>query len=577
MYMKVDGAFRRCTLLLVVCLGIWGCKRAERSEAVDAEDAGKQPQPAWFVEEATRRGLDWQHDRGPVNHWIPEITGGGVAWIDYDMDGHLDLYVVQGGEGLRATHSTQSNRLFRNQGDGSFVDVTDNAGVGDTQYGMGAAVGDFNGDGLPDLYVTNVGPNRLYKNLGNGSFQEMAAEAGVDHPGWGTAAAFVDYDQDGDEDLLLINYLVWSPDKEIDCRTGDNQRDYCAPAAYQAPAPDVLYRNRGDGTFEDVSRDAGLGAAYGNGLGAVVADLNGDGRIDFYVANDGNPNQLWIQDANGKFQDQSLLLGCSVNRFGVAEAGMGVAAIDLENDGDLDLFMTHLAKETNTLYINEGGFFEDRTAQAKLAEPSVSYTGFGLGFADLDNDGQVDLYVANGRVARYAEELVPGNIFAEPNQLFRGIGAGVFEEQLPQGGTAPVLIENSRASAMADFDRDGDIDIVIINNGGPVQLLVNQIGQLNRWARFRVRHADGRDAVAARVGITIGGMTQWRLVARCYGYLSSNEPEVHFGLGLRTALSAGRLDSVRVIWPDGREESFGSQPIDTVIELREGQGEMRPR
>ncbi len=547
------------TLTLILTTSI-GCRRGESTADAPPHPEGE----AWFVDQTAVSGVQWVHQRGPVRYWLPEIMGGGAAWLDYDGDGDLDLYLVQGGDHLaNEGRGGPANVLYQNVGKGQFQDVTDAAGVGDTHYGMGATVGDYDGDGQFDLYVTNVGPNVLYRNRGDGTFEEVAAAAGVDHPGWGTAAAFVDYDADGHEDLLLVNYIHWSPDREIDCRTGKNVRDYCSPSAYQAPAMDVLYRNRGDGTFEDVTSQVGLNAAYGNGLGLVVADFNADGRLDFYVANDGTPNQLWIQDSPNHFRDDSLLLGCSVNRFGVAEAGMGVAALDVENDGDLDLFMTHLARETNTLYINQDGFFEDRTSVAKLAAPSVSFTGFGLGFADFDHDRQLDLFVANGRVGQDSAELTPGDVFAEPNQLFAGLGGGVFAEQLPQGGTRPTLIENSRAAAFADYDRDGDVDLVIVNNGGPARLLNNQIGNGKPWIRFRVRNSRGRDAIGARVGIDVNGQTQWRVVGRVSGYLTSNEPEVHFGLQ-----DADDVDEVRVIWPDGSLESFGSFASRQVVELR---------
>jgi hypothetical protein len=330
---------------------------------------------------------------------------------------------------------------------------------------------------------------------------------------------------------------------------------------------DIMYSNRGDGTFEDVTHQLGFLAAFGNGLGVTVGDINRDGRLDLYVANDGTPNQLWLQDSHGRFQDWALRMGCSVNRMGAAQAGMGVASVDIENDGDLDLFVTNLANETNSLYINLGKYFDDRIAAAGLATPSIAYTGFGLGFSDFDHDQNLDLFIANGRVGRNRPGIVPSDVFAEPNQLFRGLGKGRFREVLPMGGSWPTLVENSRAAAFADYDRDGDVDILVVNNGGRATLLANRAGQRGRWIRFRIFNRYGQEAVGAQVQVVVQGRSQWRVVGRAYSYQSSNEPHVHFGLG-----SANRVDDVRVVWPGGAAESFGSRDDGQVVELRQGEG-----
>ncbi len=535
------------------------------TDEADAKAAGlfsehPHEEAAWFVDRTKDAGIDFQHQRGPIRNWLPEIMGGGAVWIDYDSDGDQDLYFVQGGD-LTQTGELPGNQLYQNQGDGTFEEVTQQAGVGDTGYGMGASVGDYDRDGHLDLYVTNVGPNVLYRNQGDGTFDDVSQESGVAHDGWGTASAFVDYDLDGHLDLLLINYIRWSPETEGDCRTNNNVQDYCSPLHYQAPAMDVLYRNRGDGTFEDVTLKSGIGTAYGNGLGAVVADFNADGRIDFYVANDGTPNQLWLQDKSGEFRDRSLLMGCAVNGVGAAEAGMGVVAFDVESDGDLDLLMTHLGKETNTLYVNQGKFFDDRTAAARLAAPSFAYTGFGLAVGDLNQDGLLDLYIANGRVGRNRESLLPGDPFAEPNQLFSGVGGGQFDEQLPAGGTSTALVETSRAVAVADYDLDGDLDLLVVNNGGQARLLENQIGPPGSSLRFRVLDSFGRDAVGAMVGLLAGDQWMWRTVGPAAGYLSGHEPHVHFGL------RDGQLpQQIKVLWPDGTQSTHSEIRRDRVIQ-----------
>lgn len=529
--------------------------------ADEPPEAAASPIPTgetWFEETARRAGIDFTHTRGfTVRHWFPEIMGGGGCWIDYDGDGDLDLYVVQSGDLQPGNRANTPNRLFRNEADGSFLDVTDAAGVGDRGYGMGCAVGDYDGDGTPDLYVTNFGPNTLYRNRGDGSFVDATTAAGVGHSGWGTSAAFVDYDRDGRLDLFVVNYVNWTPAAEIECFGGGNERTYCNPSQYNAPAMDVLYRNRGDGTFADATEASGIGRAFGNGLGVAPGDFDGDGRIDLYVANDDNPNQLWINRGDGTFEDEALLAGAALNATGEAEAGMGVIAIDIDDSDTLDLFVTHLRDETNTLYLNRGSLFDDATATAGLAAPSVGFTGFGTAFADFDHDGELDLFVANGRVGRTAAPLVADDPYAEPNQLFRGLGGGRFEEVLPRGGTREPLIDNSRAAAFGDYDGDGAVDVAVVNNGGPLRLLRNRAAAGGSWVRVRLRHADGSDALGARLRLRAAGRDRWRQVETAYSYCAANEPAVHLGLG-----DADRLDELLITWPDGRRSTFSDLPVN---------------
>lgn len=531
-----------------------------------ADDKSKNESP-WFQDATKSAGIDFVHVRADtIQYWLPEITSGGLGWIDFDNDGDQDLYFVQGGQLGNPSDTpvadAPANVMYRNNGDGTFRDVTQRAGVGDQHYGMGVAVGDYDGDGYLDMYVTNVGPNVLYRNQGDGTFDENSEAAGVADDGWGTSAAFVDYDRDGDEDLFVVNYLRWSPEIELTCLNGSKQQDYCAPGMYQSPSVDKLYRNRGDGTFEDASYEVGLAAAAGNGLGLAVGDFNQDGRLDFYVANDGNPNQLWIQDANGNLQDEALLSGCAVNRVGSAEAGMGVAPVDVDQDGDLDLFMTHLVNESNTLYLNHDGVFEDVTSMRGLAAPSLEFTSFGMGFIDFDHDTQIDLYVANGRVSAAREPSSPRDPFAEPNQLFRGVGEGNFVEVLPRGGRRQPKIETSRGAAFADYNRDGRVDVAVVNSGGPAQLLANQAGQSGNWIRFHLVDRIGRVAIGARVRVRCGAIIQWRTVQRTYSFTASNEPVVHFGIG-----SATEIDDVNIEWPDGSKQSLGATNANQSVTL----------
>jgi hypothetical protein len=337
------------------------------------------------------------------------------------------------------------------------------------------------------------------------------------------------------------------------------------PENYNAPAADVLYRNDGAGRFTDITRESGVGAAFGNGLGVSVSDFNGDGLPDIYVANDGDPNQMWINLGSGRFRDEALLSGAALNLVGQAEAGMGVVAGDVDNDGDSDLFMTHLRGETNTLYLNQGGFFEDVTSTAGLAAPSLGRTGFGIGLADFDHDGHLDLYVANGRVGQSLAPLAADDPFAEPNQLFRGLGKARFEEIEQRGGTGKPVLDNSRAVALADYDNDGDQDLAIVNNGGRTRLLENVAGPRGHWTSFHLQDKTGRTAVEARVRVRTTSGSQWRDVGSAQSYCASHDPRVHFGLG-----ASSGVEQVEILWPDGSRQLMGPLPANRVYVIRPG-------
>jgi len=440
-----------------------------------------------------------------------------------------------------------------------FSDVTDEAGLKATGYGMGVAAGDLDNDGDVDLYLTNLGSNQLLINNGDGTFSDNTAAAGVDDGRWSVSASFLDYDRDGWLDLYVGNYVVFSIDDYTPCLSHAGAPEYCGPKSSPAE-PDRLFRNTGpsDGKarFEDVTEKAGLNKAFGAALGASTADFNGDGWTDIYVANDGAPNQLWINQQDGTFRDDAFLAGVAVNMYGASEASMGVDAADFDGDGDEDLFMTHLVRETNTLYLNDGkGWFEDRTVSKGLGGPSIVFTGFGTGWFDYDNDGWLDLMSVNGSVKLIIEQLRTGDPHPlhESNQLFRNLQGEGFEDVSAQAGAVFELSEVSRGAAFGDLDNDGDEDVVISNNAGRARVLVNTVGQNSTWLGLRlVDPRYRREAYGARATVMREGQPAlWRRVHSDGSYASTNDSRVLFGL-------AGREGPVgiRVIWPDGRLEVF---------------------
>ena len=555
-------SFKRLPVVVVTIL-TWVAPACE-GPAVDAPPAGGARAPL-FVEVAEASGLSFTHDNGARGEFFyPELMHPGIAFLDYDDDGRLDLYLIQGGPlPPDPGASTAANKLYRNEGDGTFEETTAAAGVADRGYGTGAAVADYDNDGDVDLYVTNLGANVLYRNNGDGTFTDVTTAAGAGDPGYSTAAAFVDYDDDGDLDLYVANYLDWSPGIERTCYAPNGLRDYCAPGVYEVPALDTLYRNDGDGKFTDVSVVAGVRVSRGQGLGVVVADFDEDGKTDIYVANDQMANFLWMNRGDGTFIDEALPRGTALNMYGRPEAGMGVTAEDVDGNGFDDLFMVHLDGETNTFYRNVEGFFHDDTDDRRLGAVSRPYTGFGTALFDYDCDSWYDIFIANGRV-RLGETMAAGR-YEEPNQLLRGGPDGTFEDVSNLAGDALALLEVSRGAAFGDYDDDGDIDIAMINNDGPVRLFRNEACGDRHWVVVKVvgRTTD-RDGIGTRVTLEAGGRTRRREVRPAYSYGSSNDPRVHFGLG-----ETGTIDVLTVTWPDGRRTTLTGVAADRVIEVVE--------
>ena len=497
-------------------------------------------------------GFDFTHSLGTTRKfWIPETVTGGAALFDYDNDGDLDIYCVQAGGDLGGDRSdAPGNRLFRNDGQLKFTDVTATAGVGDQEFGLAATCADIDRDGNVDLFVSNRGSDKLFLNKGDGTFKEIGATSGMDKTGLSASAAFRDLDGDRLPELFVTQYVLWSKDKELNCGTGIG-KDYCSPNNYSAPAPDRLYKNLGSGKFEDISEKAGLRTVYGNGLGVVLGDLDNDGRVDIYVANDGSPNQWWKNEGQLSFKDHAVSAGCAVNMNGVAEAGMGVQASDVDDDGDLDLFMTHIRNETNTWYRNDGGIFTDATIVSGMARTSRDFTGFGMGYFDFDSDGFLDLYVANGKVLRQSNPTDGTDPYVESNQLFRGSPGAKFSEVFPRAGIDNLSAMTSRGVAFGDLDNDGDVDLLVMNSNGPARIFVNESTPQAHSVTLELLDSEGIFAEGSRIKAKLGDRTIWRMATRNYSYCVANDHRLHIGLGKNA-----RLEDLEIFWPDGTSSSF---------------------
>lgn len=491
-----------------------------------------------------------------------------MALLDLENDGDLDLFVTQGGSLTQPTTESCCDRLFRNDGQASFTEITAEAGIADPDYGMGVAAGDYNLDGFTDLLVTNYGRIRLWKNNGDGTLSDVTVAAGLEDPGWSTSAAFLDADRDGDLDLYVCHYVVWDIRNELKCFKQAGIPDYCSPQAYNDPEPDSFFLNRGDGTFENRSVASGIRAVKGNGLGVIASDFDADGDLDLFVANDMTPNFLWVNDGHGQFSEQAMTAGCGVDRDGQVKAGMGVALGDLRGQGLLDLIVVNLVGQSDSLFENQGGWFVDRTTQRGLALASRPYTRFGVGLIDFDNDSRLDLFLANGAIS--VPEDPQQTPFAEPNLLLQGSGDGKFTRVPPELAGPVSALATSRGAAFGDLNNDGQVDVVIANRDSPLQILLNQVQPAGNWLGLDVRNSLGRIAYGAAVELKLNGRVYRRDVNPNYSYLSSHDPRVHFGLGGES--EAG----LTVHWPSGDSESFGPLRSGQYHVLKQGQGQLQP-
>ena len=544
--------------------------------------ASQTPANVQFGNVATQSGVDFQHVNGASSdRHLYEIMSGGGLFFDYDNDGWLDVFLVDGGSLTNpATDKTARHRLYRNRGNGTFQDVSASSGITHNGYGMGACAADVNNDGWIDLYVTTVGVNALYQNNGGkpasskpaeaGSFTDVTKAAGVaGAPMFSSSCAFADVDRDGDVDLFVVNYVDARVDNNTFCGdVGRKYRIYCHPLTFAA-LRNTLYRNNGSGVFTDVSKESGILDHRGNGLGVVFGDYDDDGWVDAFVANDSTPNFLFHNDAGRHFTETALLAGVSVASDGMPRAGMGTDFGDYDGDGDLDLFVSNHELEAHTLFRNLGkGLFEDATFPSGVGPATLPYVGFGAAFVDYDNDADLDLGIVNGHVMNSPGHVRPGATEAQRKLLLRNGGGGRLTDVGRQSGSGFASEKIGRTLVAGDIDNDGDLDLLVINNGGNAELLRNEGGTGNNSVLIQlVGTKSNRSAAGARVRVTASGTTQVREVKAGSSYLGQNDLRVHVGLG-----KAARIDRLDVRWPNGQNEVIDGAAVNQILTVTEGKG-----
>ena len=553
-------------LVVVATLVLQGCREPRVEDSVSTADAvQKEIANSLLIDVTQEAGIDFVHDAVRNGDFLfPEINGAGCGFLDYDNDGNLDIYLVQSGRDLSSPNAAgKTNRLYRNRGDGTFEDVTDRSGAGDAGYGQGLACGDYNNDGYVDIYVANVGgPSTLLHNNGDGTFTDVTETAGVANGNWVITPSFLDYDNDGLLDLFATNYVDWSVEKNVVGSASNGRPDYTGPRSFSA-MPAILYRNNGDGTFRDVTKEAGIDAAFGAGMGIVCADFNDDHLVDIFVANDSWANQLWINQGDATFQDVALESGCALSATGLGQANMGTNAEDLDGDGKLDLFTTNYHAQGSILYLQGSqGIFMDVSKRVGLFGPTAARTGFGACFFDLFNDGSTCVYIGNGAAVAGGELDSEDSTYAQKDMVLHWLSrAKKFEDITERIGPVMNVALTTRGVAVGDYDNDGAVDLLINNNHGPARLLRNRGADGQHWLMIRCLSSNGlSDAVGAKIIVTAGGKTRRRDVVINYSYASSCDPRIHFGLGNHSA-----ADRVVVYWPDGAKRTWENVKADQVF------------
>ena len=526
-----------------------------------------------FSDITAAAGIHFRHNSGAFGRkYLPETMGSGAAFLDVDNDGWQDVFLVNSTNWPGRQGAASLPALYRNNGNGTFSDVTRQAGLAVETYGLGVAAADYDNDGNVDIYITALGPNRLFRNLGGGKFSEVTARAGVGDPGFSTSAAWLDYDLDGRLDLFVANYVQWTIASDLYCTLDGRNKSYCTPESYKGQSP-TLYRNKGDGTFENVTQKAGLFDPASKALGVALIDYNSDGRMDLFVANDTQPNRLYQNKGDGTFIDVGMTAGVAFNEAGVARAGMGVDAADYDGSGRPSLIIGNFSNEMMALYSNEGtGLFIDDAPTSTIGKASLLTLTFACFFFDVDLDGLVDIFAANGHVSDDISTVQPKVTYAQRPHLFRNLGAKKFEEISTRLGASfqqPVV---GRGAAYGDIDNDGDLDLLITTNNGPARLLRNDGGNANRLLRVvAIGSTANRSGIGAKVRLTVGnGKTRWGTVKTGSSYLSQSELPLTFGLGSGTI-----IDAIEVTWPGGRVEKLPGGAADRVITVQEGKGIVR--
>jgi hypothetical protein len=541
-----------------------------QAEAPQPEQAPRYSGPIEFIDWTAQAGLQFKHDSGAYGKkYMPETVGAGCAFLDYDNDGWQDILFVNSMSWPERKGAKSYSSLYHNNRNGTFTDVTKEAGLAVEMYGLGCAVADYDNDGLADIYITCLGPNRLFRNLGGGRFSDVTAKAGVGDAGFSTSAAWVDYDRDGMLDLFVCNYVEWSIEKDLFCTLDGKNKSYCTPEKYKGQSS-TLYRNKGDGTFENVTRRAGLSDPTSKSLGVALIDYDGDGWMDLFVANDTQPNKLYHNNGNGTFTDEAAAAGVAFSEAGTPRAGMGVDAADYDGSGRASLVIGNFSNEMIALYHNEGaGLFIDEAPTSAIGRDSLLTLAFACFFFDYDLDGLLDIFAANGHVSDDISAVQPRIKYAQPPHLFRNLGKKKFQDVLASLGRALQQPVVGRGAAYGDYDKDGDLDLLITANNGPARLLRNEGGNQNNLLRIKAAgSSSNRDAIGAKVTVTLPDNSKLSSVVKTgSSYCSQSELPLTFGFG-----KAEKAQTVEITWPNGGKQTLSDVSANQEITIEEGKG-----